>query len=68
MYSFNGNELTLCQSCVLLLVILTLLTSFQKQHWNQVCQDKTLTSFKQPMKLLLTGDPGRSAVLGLPPM
>lgn len=25
------------------------------------------TSFRQPMKLLLTGDPGRSAVLGLPP-
>lgn len=28
----------------------------------------TLTSLRQPMKLLLTGDPGRSAVLGLPPM
>lgn len=25
------------------------------------------TSLRQPMKLLLTGDPGRSAVLGLPP-
>lgn len=25
------------------------------------------TSLRQPIKLLLTGDPGRSAVLGLPP-
>lgn len=28
---------------------------------------RTLTSLRQPMKLLLTGEPGRSAVLGLPP-
>lgn len=27
-----------------------------------------LTSFRQPMKLLLTGEPGRSAVFRLPPM
>lgn len=30
-------------------------------------KSEMFTSFKQPMKLLLTGDPGRSAVLGLPP-
>ncbi len=39
----------------------------QKIH-NLRNHTEPLTSLRQPMKLLLTGDPGRSAVLGLPPM
>lgn len=43
-------------------------------HFRQVWMDASSvlirvlrTSLRQPMKLLLTGEPGRSAVLGLPP-
>lgn len=33
----------------------------------RVQAEVVFTSLRHPMKLLLTGDPGRSAVLGLPP-
>lgn len=38
----------------------------KKKHRNNNSFE-ILTSLRQPMKLLLTGEPGKSAVLGLPP-